>query len=290
MATTTYRADRRERRGIPAFLILSFGLAWAPFLPVLFGKDPAGALLMPIAPAVACIVVRKWVTGEGFADAGLRPSLRRHWPFLVVAVTWPILASPISVALALMSGVGSPDLTFPWGVATPPALPLLTWLLMSVGLAPVLLGEELGWRGYLQIRWFAGRPICAAVGTGLVWGLWHYPWLLTNRDPSADPLITLLYPAATVISSIFLGWLRTRTGNVWAGSIAHAANNITEYNLNRTSFTGSQNAALPAAVSVPILLAEAIVMIGVVAADTVRRRRPLREDGRRAALTGVDHE
>ena len=36
------------------------------------------------APAVAGFIVRKWITREGFAGAGLRPNLRK-WPYYLVA-------------------------------------------------------------------------------------------------------------------------------------------------------------------------------------------------------------
>ncbi len=51
------------RRGVRAFLALTFGLTWLPFLPVLVG-GPALPLLMPVAPALASLVVRRWVTCE----------------------------------------------------------------------------------------------------------------------------------------------------------------------------------------------------------------------------------
>jgi len=43
----------------------------------------------------------------------------------------------------------------------------------SVLVAPLVLGEELGWRGYLQLRLFPAQPFLAALATGLIWGVWH---------------------------------------------------------------------------------------------------------------------
>ena len=56
----------------------------------------------------------------------------------------------------------------------PPAL-VLSALGGTVVLAPLFFGEEIGWRGYLQLRWFAHGPLLAAVLTGFVWGVFHYP-------------------------------------------------------------------------------------------------------------------
>jgi uncharacterized protein len=97
---------RVDRRGVPVFLAISFALAWLPFLPVLFGGAPVGAMLMPFAPAIACVVVRRWVTREGFGDAGLRLSIRGRWPLLVVALFWPLAATMTGVALGVASSSG----------------------------------------------------------------------------------------------------------------------------------------------------------------------------------------
>ena len=114
----------RRTRGIVAFLAIAFGLAWVPFAPVLLGLDAAGAILMPFAPAIAAFVVRKWVTREGFGDAGLRLNLRR-WPFYLLAAAWPFAATPLSVLLALALRLGPEGLSLPWGLAAPAPRDLL---------------------------------------------------------------------------------------------------------------------------------------------------------------------
>jgi uncharacterized protein len=52
------------------------------------------------APAIAAIVVRKWVTGEGFADAGLRLKLRRGWPYYLFGWLLPLAVVTVIVALS----------------------------------------------------------------------------------------------------------------------------------------------------------------------------------------------
>ena len=61
-------------RGIVAYLAIAFGLAWLAFLTASLGLGSAGAFLMPVAPAIACFVVRRWVTREGFGNAGRGPT------------------------------------------------------------------------------------------------------------------------------------------------------------------------------------------------------------------------
>jgi membrane protease YdiL (CAAX protease family) len=263
----------RRRRGVVAYLALAFGLAWVPFLAIPLGLGAGAPLLMPWAPALACVVVRRWVTREGFGDAGLRPNLGR-WPLYLAALAWPLAANPLRVALALAFHSAPPGFAFPWGLGAPAPRDLLAWALMSVAAAPILFGEELGWRGYLQIRLLAGRPLAAAAATGVLWGVWHYPLALTGGGPVAAVAPSLLlFPLVTTVSSVFLGWLRRRSGSVWAPSVAHAGNNGLADNLVRLGFTGSVVGPLPMSAMAPALVAEVILFAAIVAGDRLLGRR-----------------
>jgi membrane protease YdiL (CAAX protease family) len=265
------RAD--HRRGIIAFLAIAFGLAWIGFIPALFGKEPVPAL-MPISPAIAAFVVRKWVTREGFADSGWHPRLR-HWRLYLIAVAWPIGATFVSVAIAVLVGVTPDNFAFPWGVDGPGLLTLLTWIAVSVAIAPIIFGEEFGWRGYLQVRLFAENPWKAAIATGLIWGVWHYPLILVDGENTANKFVMLgLFPIATTNLTIFLGWLRMRTADVWSTSVGHASNNITEDSWHRTAFTGKSDGVPSSSADLIAVIAEAIVLIGVVLLDRVVLNRP----------------
>jgi hypothetical protein len=71
-------------KGIVNFLVLTFGLSWplATLLLFQFGLAPDDTRLAApfgFAPALAVIIVHKWITREGFADAGLRPNLIKEF-------------------------------------------------------------------------------------------------------------------------------------------------------------------------------------------------------------------
>ena len=276
-----------DRRGVLVYLALAFGLSWAPFLAVPFGADPAGLLfLMPVAPAIAAVVVRRWVTREGFGDAGLRPTTHGRWYLL--AVTWPLASAVLAVSLALVLGVGPDSLDLPWGLVSPRPWQLLGWMAVSVLVAPIILGEELGWRGYLQLRLFPERPRVAAVVVGVVWGVWHYPMILAGGQPIENRGVTLLlFPVATTALSLLLGWLRVRTASIWPGTLAHAANNVTGSNLTALAFTGSVSGELGTSASVVIVLAEAILLTAV-SAFGWRRASPTRLPAVRPAPPSAD--
>jgi membrane protease YdiL (CAAX protease family) len=86
-------------------------------------------------------------------------------------------------------------------------------------------------------------------------------------------LTLVIFPISTTVFAVFLGWLRLRTGSVWPGSVAHASNNGAEDSLHRLAFTGRADGTPALSSTAPSLLAEAIVLLGIVAADHLLRRR-----------------
>jgi membrane protease YdiL (CAAX protease family) len=248
-------------RGILAYVAISFGLAWTLWTPPLLfaAGDPLFQFaILPgaFAPAVASFVVRRWVTGEGFADAGLNPRLSRGWRYYLFALLWPLATAVAIVVLSAALEVGWPDFSalramgkLAPGTDVPPFPPAL-WpvvplqlLIVAVVATPVLWGEEFGWRGYLQMRLLAGRPLLAAVATGLIWGAWHYPLMLfAGYNFPDDPLLGLVvFPVSAVLLSIIFGWLMLRTGSVWAPSLAHSATNVVGSSLVLLLFFGGPN-------------------------------------------------
>lgn len=290
MQTPITLPDTTRRRGILVFLAIAFALSWLPFVPVLFGNDPVAGMFMPFAPMIAAIVVRKWVTREGFRDSGLRPNIRR-WRFYLFAVTWPLAATLLSVVLATVLGTGPDGFSLPWGVEAPGTMQLLIWLTLPIIASPTFLGEELGWRGYLQPRLFPGNFWAAAVATGLIWAAWHYPWLLATDQGGDHPVVwLLLFTVAVTNASVFFGWLCLKTGDVWSASIGHSANNLTEDGWHRLAFTGDRQGTPSIAGDVTVIIAEVTVLSGVVAVDMLRRRSlPLRLQARRRATLQPGH-
>src|SRR5262249_29382085 len=108
---------RVDWRGVAAFLALAYALAWTVegvalargvrFTSLTVGTTVLLASVM-FAPAVAAYVVRRFITHEGFATAGLR---RGPWtPYLLVWTGVPLLVAGI-YALTLLVGLGRFDPT-----------------------------------------------------------------------------------------------------------------------------------------------------------------------------------
>jgi membrane protease YdiL (CAAX protease family) len=230
-------------RGVVWFLGLAFGAAWLWFVVLWLMRasliSPAGQLLLlpgGFAPAAAAIVVRKWVTREGFADAALGIQLRT-WPYLLVAWVYPLAVVGAVVLLAGWLGFGWPNGSLavalrpllPEGAEVPdlPVVVVVPQLMLTAILViPLLWGEEFGWRGYLQPRLFPGQPLAAAAATGIIWGVWHYPVLVMGYNfPEHRAAGLLVFPVSTMFVSVIFGWLLSRSRSVWAPSLAHASLN-----------------------------------------------------------------
>jgi hypothetical protein len=82
----------------------------------------------------------------------------------------------------------------------------------------------------------------------------------------------IFFTVAVTNASIFFGWLRLRTGDVWSASIAHGANNMTEDKWHRVAFTGESSGKPSLASDAVLILAEVVVLTGIVVVDTMRRR------------------
>jgi uncharacterized protein len=179
------------------------------------------------------------------------------WRYYLIAWFLPfgVLAFIVLGALALR--LGHPDFSMTEGLARlaphakiPPVLagimgyviPFQLWITALIA-APLLFGEEFGWRGYLQLRLFARWPILAAISTGLIWGLWHLPVILRGYEMPGNPMtVTAVFCVGTVLLSIIFGWLRRKSGSVWVTSLAHSATNAIGGSLGLLWFPARSNA------------------------------------------------
>ena len=214
-----------ERRAVLIFLLIAFGLAWAGvFVAQLTGaslENPLVQLPIAFAPAVAAVVVRRWVTKEGFRDAGLALRIREAKVYYLLALAGPVLIVAAVIALAAALGLYRPGAT-----PLPGPLSLLGAVGVAAATAPIFFGEELGWRSYLQQR-VSRRPLRAVLVTGIIWGLWHAPLVFTDYVAYANPVLGIAtWTLQAVLLAIILAWLFVRSGTVWVPCVAHAGNNM----------------------------------------------------------------
>ncbi|MEU6245987.1 CPBP family intramembrane glutamic endopeptidase [Glycomyces sp. NPDC047010] len=231
-------------KGLIAFLLLAFGLAGGGMFTAVLVFDLS--LVNPVVqlatvaftPAVAAFAVRKWVTKEGFADAGLRLRIRGNLGLYAAAWLGPLVFAAVALALAVALGLWE----FDTGVfVLVPGLPV--WasigllMLVVVVLTPAYWGEEFGWTSYLRLRLVPERPVLSTLLTGLIWAVWHYPLAFLGYVIFDNVVAGLaIWTVSFVFQEIILSWLRMRTGSVWAASLAHAGNNMVLFLLIGTAF------------------------------------------------------
>ncbi|MEZ4869438.1 MAG: type II CAAX endopeptidase family protein [Caldilineaceae bacterium] len=179
-----------------------------------------------LAPTVAVLVMLLVITRKGYTKAGWQPlGLQRFgfslWPLAVIApVTLLLCAYSVTVLLEVAQWHWGDDVSIgQWTVK----------LLIHIGIMTVaVLGEEIGWRGYLLPHLLPLGRVRAVLLSGLLHGVWHLPLILLTPFYHGDgnrwivvPLFLLMLTAA----GIFYGYLRLMSGSVWPGALAHSVFN-----------------------------------------------------------------
>ncbi len=135
-------------------------------------------------------------------------------------------------------------------------------------LAALSIGEEVEWRGFLlpELTKVTSFPI-AAIASGLVWAVWHYPLILFapglfDFNGLSLDLALPMFTLSLVAVSVVLGWIRLKTGSVWPAVIAHGSHNsFTLTFLNDMTNQSGVTPYLASEVGIGLLVAWAIVAL-----------------------------
>lgn len=130
-------------------------------------------------------------------------------------------------------------------LSEPPAALQLKTLLLSLGTmtgslvlnllvgSSIFLGEELGWRYFLQPHLqnvFGKRG--GVIALGIIWGLWHAPLNFMLYNPQTPLLGILSHVLFCIATSIFFAYVYLRTQNLWPCILIHLFNNSSAAQLN----------------------------------------------------------
>ncbi len=216
--------------GLSSYLLLTFGIAWGLWAPLMNrGLNPNSMrfqmAILPgaFSPAIAACIVRAFITKEGFDLTEFIPKVT-EWP--VYSIGWLI---PLLIALGTYAVICNSK----WSVYPRKIRPirsriglLLQLPFIALVMAPIQFGEEFGWRVYFQARLFPEEPLIAALITGVVWAIWHWPLIRMGYGyPTERRKGFAAFTLWSVLLSILLGWIFARTGDVWSVSLAHMASN-----------------------------------------------------------------
>ncbi len=89
-----------------------------------------------------------------------------------------------------------------------------------------LLGEECGWRGFLQEIFFSkfGKKLGILL-IGIIWSMWHWALVLTLYGPETPVLASVVRTVYTIGFAIFFGYVYMKTKNIWFCAMLHGINN-----------------------------------------------------------------
>ena len=80
------------------------------------------------------------------------------------------------------------------------------------------LGEEIGWRGFLQEKLTHHKfgVLRGLILLGLIWGYWHIPCNLGGVNGKENVLLNtfVIFPLGVVFITFTIGWLRIRSGAI----------------------------------------------------------------------------
>lgn len=258
--------------GRPAlFVVLAYLIAWAWAVPLAIGgrtveqgqgwPTHVPSLLAPLLAALIAVGI-----GEGWKGVGELVGRIGRWRFAPrwwLVVVSPMIVLGLTVAVLSLSGSDLPS----WGdFAAYGGLPeygvVATFLLVLV-LNGV--GEEAGWRGYLQDRLQARMsPIGATLVVAAVWAVWHTPFFFALSTYRGFEAITLvMFPLGLASGAVVLTWLYNNTGrSILAAALWHALYNM-------TVATAGSNDVIQGAVTSTVMVAAALL----VSVEIVVRRR-----------------
>ena len=242
---------------VSIFIVFAFGIAWLVAL-VLYltgglTATPITLILLAVgymgAPAFAHIITRL-ITREGWQGLYLRPNFKKGWVYWLICWIAPAIFTFAGMAVFFAIFPQYYDPTFSavtklmeqsattTGQTLPafdPWIMVLSQTLTAIFAAPILnaipiLGEEFGWRAYLQPKLMPLGGRKAMLLMGVVWGLWHAPIIAMGHNygteyPGAPWLGILTMTWFTFILGTFLGWAVLRGGSVWPAVIGHGAIN-----------------------------------------------------------------
>ena len=202
-------------RSHPLVAYSTLAFAFSIALTLLLNVSLVFGLLALFGPAAAALIVsRVWRGQAGVAELwALTKRWRVHPGWYAAAVALPVAG--FALGHVFFVAAGNPMLPVPGTIQ-----PILFVLFVLV------VGEEIGWRGFLLRHLLDERsPLVAAILVGGVWALWHTPLYFIPGMPSyGGPFLAF---AAWVLSiSFLLTWLWIGTRSVVLATVMHGSANL----------------------------------------------------------------
>ncbi len=244
-----------NKKKIGLFIVLNFGISWLMgILGIMFGIKAFStayfylAVIYMFIPSISAIIVQKYIYNEEIKkNLGISFKINK-WFFIAWVI--PLIIAFGSLGIALIF----PDIVFSLNMSgflskykemlSPtqftqlknqllnsniPVVVLISFQALLAGItvnAIAGLGEELGWRGFLQKELFILGFWKSSFLIGFIWGIWHTPLILIGHNYPAHPYFGIVL---MTLIGIFLGpvfsFLRLKAKSVIAAAISHGTFN-----------------------------------------------------------------
>ncbi|PKV51521.1 CAAX prenyl protease-like protein [Aquimarina sp. MAR_2010_214] len=210
------------------YILLVLGISWVfGFTTTIifdFSKPIANTVIMLVyafIPAILALILNK-KEGGGWKDLKFfKPPFKGAF----LAFLIPILYFGVIICTQIFLNIRTvPDLS-------KIGSPLMTILLLIIGYpitVILILGEEIGWRGYLQEKLIDGfGSFKGILLLGLVWGIWHMPIALQGYNFPNHPYIEafITYPLVGMALSFIISYIGFNRYSIFIGALLHASNN-----------------------------------------------------------------
>jgi len=209
------------------FIVMALSLALVMFFRLAAPKSEIVLIANMLTPALATVIMLYVLTSDGNKRKGpfSLGLTRSGWHSWGLALLLPLIVLTITYGLAWLSG-GAGFLA-PTGDGWFPKL-FIQRLINLLILIPLVLGEEIGFRGYLLPRLRELGSTKAVVISGFLHGTWHLPLILLTSFylTEGNRLLTIpLFLMLLTAAGVMYGVLRLTTDSLWPSVILHAAFN-----------------------------------------------------------------
>ncbi|HEY0162149.1 MAG TPA: type II CAAX endopeptidase family protein [Edaphobacter sp.] len=228
---------------IPAFLlflVLFSGLADIPFFTAFAAHPSLANLYITVfmwTPGLAALATRVLYNLPSESFGWNWPETRRMplgyllplaYIVPVYLATWLLIPGSLQSSTFFSNGAKAAGFpAFPHAATLGLYLPVILTFGVLMRL-PNTLGEEIGWRGFLlpQLTRRFGFSLAALI-TGSLWALWHYPMLAAFGFFTAPNAFArmLCFTLMVIALSFVIGWLRLKTESLWPCVLMHASHN-----------------------------------------------------------------
>lgn len=206
------------------YILITLGISWLfGFIALEFVDNKSLPFMLTYAflPSITAIIINKKEGGNWKSLMFIKPNFKS----LLLATLIPILYVGIGFYLQELLNIRTAP---QWNALGSTSKMILIIVANFVSLLILVLGEEIGWRGYLQEKLInAFGEVKGIIILGIVWGLWHLPVALKGYNfenyTYFEALVT--YPIVCIASSFIIAYLGHKRYAIFVGVFLHAANN-----------------------------------------------------------------